>query len=199
MKNDRCRQETSTPSLLTKLTGLGAIAFPLLHTLTDVMEWITAGFTNFQLWLNYAAFLPLPAVIIGLYALQHPAIGSLGLIGALLYGFSFIYFAHTSLYALAMGTRNYAELWNQLGELYQFHGALMIIGGLAFGIATARARVLPRWTSVLFLLGISLNLAVALLPMPEILQTVGSTVRNAGLIAMGSSALTGRLNYAKTS
>lgn len=172
-------------SVLRRLVGWGAIVAPALHSLTDAMEWWQGGFSPLQLWLNYAAFLPLPAVLLGLYAMQRPRIGALGLAGALGYGFAFIYFAHTTLVALASSAPDYASLWHELGPTYTVHGALMIVGGAAFGIATWRARVLPVWSAALFLSGLALNVAVALLPLPELLQTIGSTVRNAGLVAMG--------------
>jgi hypothetical protein len=138
-----------------------------------------------QLWLNYLAFLPLPAVLLGLYAVQRPRISRLGLIGALLYGFAFVYFAHTTLFALASATPTYEELWTRLGSLYTVHGALMVAGGLAFGFASARAGFFPRWTAGLFLLGIAFNLILAFLPVPELFHTLGTGLRNAGLAGMG--------------
>jgi hypothetical protein len=165
----------------------GAIIAPALHTLTDLLEWLDDGFSPVQLWLNYAAFLPLPAILVGLYAVQRPRIAPHGLLGALAYGFSFVYFAHTTLVALENGVPDYATLWAHLGLLYTVHGALMIAGGLAFGWATLRARVFPRWMPLVFLGGLGVNLVVALLPVPEIFQTVGTAVRNLGLIGMGWS------------
>lgn len=85
-----------------RLVAAGAVIAPSLHTFTDGMEWLQGGFSPVQLWLNYLAFVPLPAIILGLYAIQRPRIAHLGLFGALLYGFSFIYFTHTSLLALTL-------------------------------------------------------------------------------------------------
>ncbi|MBK7143118.1 MAG: hypothetical protein IPH75_13675 [bacterium] len=163
----------------------GAMLFPALHTLTDVIEWAQGGFSTSQLWLNYVAFLPLPALIIGLYAVQHPRISLIGLIGALLYGFAFIYFSYSTLSALANNAATYEELWANLSWVYTFHGGLMIAGGLLFGYATMRAGVLPTWATGLFLLGLTINLTVALLPVPDLFQTIGSGIRNAGLVCMG--------------
>lgn len=131
---------------------------PTIHTLTDVSEWVTGGYSTMGLWLNYLAFVPIPALFVGLYSLQRPRIHALGLVGALAYGFAFVYFAHTTLFALATRTRNYHQLWEQMGWLYTFHGGLMIAGGVAFGVATARAGVLPPWTACAFLSGLGLNL-----------------------------------------
>lgn len=58
-----------------------------------------------------------------------------------------------------------------------------------FGIASLRAKVLWQGAVRLFMIGIILNLGVALLPLPDILQILGSSVRNLGLIAMGVSVI----------
>lgn len=168
-----------------RLIGLGAIVAPIAHSATDAMEWLNGGFTPPQLWLNYFAFLPLPAILLGLYAVQRPRITRLGLAGALLYGFAFVYFTHTTLAALAARVPDYDRLWDQLGRTYTVHGVVMLVGGGLFGWATVRARVLPAWSGWLFLTGLTINLLVGLLPLPDLLQTIGTTVRNAGLVAMG--------------
>jgi hypothetical protein len=165
--------------------ALGAILAPALHSATDAMEWLHGGFTSPQLWLNYLAFLPLPAIMLGLYAVQRPRIARLGLVGALLYGFAFVYFTHTTLTAISAHAPDYESLWNQLGATYTLHGVLMLLGGAIFGWATIQARIFPRWTGWLFLGGLTVNLVFGLLPVPDLLQTIGTTVRNAGLVGMG--------------
>lgn len=127
----------------------------------------------------------MPVILVGLYAVQRPRSSYFGLLGGILYGFAFIYFAHTTMYALAASVNTYEQLWAQLGWIYTFHGALMILGGGMFGIDTVRAGVLPSWAARLFLIGIVVNLVVALLPVPDLLQTIGTTIRNVGLIGMG--------------
>jgi hypothetical protein len=87
-----------------RLIALGAILAPALHSVTDVMEWVHGGFFPAQLWLNYLAFLPVPVVMLGLYAAQRPRISRLEMAGALLYGFAFVDFTHTTLLALALHT-----------------------------------------------------------------------------------------------
>jgi hypothetical protein len=171
--------------LATRLTILGAILSPSLHSFTDLLEWLQQGFSPVQLWLNYVAFLPLPAVMLGLYAAQRPAIPSLGLLGAVGYGFAFIYFTHTTLLALGARTPNYQQLWGDLGMIYTIHGVLMLAAGFVFGVASLRARVFPPWTAWCFLAGIGLNLSIGLLPVPEIAQTLGTLLRNIGLVGMG--------------
>jgi hypothetical protein len=168
-----------------RLIAVGAIIAPSLHTVTDVMEWLQGGFAPVQLWLNYLAFVPLPAVVLGLYAVQRPRISRLGLLGALGYGFAFIYFTHTTLLALALGIPTYEALWAHLGRTYTVEGGLMILGGGAFGWATLQAGVFRRWTARIFLAGLTVNLLLALLPAPDLLQTLGTALRNAGLVGMG--------------
>lgn len=171
------------------LIGFTALVAPALHTVTDLMEWHNRGFTEPQLWLNFVAFLPMPVLLVGIYALQEPRPGVAGLIGALLYGAAFAYFLHTTLYALAERVPDYGDLWARLGHTYTLFGGLMVCGGLLFGWSALRDGWLPRPSVLLFLSGIVVNLVLAILPAPEILQTVGSAMRNFGLMAMGYAIL----------
>lgn len=171
--------------------GFGATLAPALHTLTAALEWLQGGFSVPQLWLTYIAFLPVPAIVLGLYAVQCPRISRIGMAGAMLYGFAFVYFAHTALVALDSGVPTYAELVQRSGSVFTAHAILMIAGGLAFGWATLRARSLPAWTAWLFLTGMSLNLMVGLLPLPDVLRTLGIAVGNAGLTGMGWAIVRG--------
>lgn len=84
----------------------------------------------------------------------------------------------------------YALLWARLGHVYTFFGGLMVAGGLLFGASALRVRWLPPVAVWLFLAGIGSNLLLALLPAPDILQTLGSAIRNSGLVAMGCAVLT---------
>src|SRR5262245_37188752 len=95
-------QQTDSPfsDRLALAVGITAIAAPALHSLTDALEWYRGGFSPLQLALNYAAFVPMPWLALGLYAVQSPRPGAMGLVGALLYGAAFAYFGHTTLYAL---------------------------------------------------------------------------------------------------
>jgi hypothetical protein len=162
-----------------------AIIAPGLHIVSDVLEWAGGGFSPLQLLINYLGFLPMPFLMIGLYAVQRPRIGWIGLLGSVLYAVAFIYFTHTTLYAIKESIPDYEALWSRLGIVYTFHGGLMVVGGLLFGFTALQAKVLWRGAVVLFLIGIALNLVLGLLPLPEIVQIVGSTVRNIGLMAIG--------------
>jgi hypothetical protein len=179
----------SKPFTLSTVVGVAAIVAPILHSVTDAMEWYQHGFSRPQLWLNYVAFLPMPWLLLGIYAVREEKLGSSGLVGALLYGIAFTYFAHTTLYALAAHAPTYEALWQQLGLAYTVHGALMVVGGLLFSVAALRAGDLPRYAVGLFGTGLLVNLVLALVPAPDILQTVGTAIRNAGLAGMGCSIL----------
>ncbi|MGE0190488.1 MAG: hypothetical protein AB7T63_00465 [Planctomycetota bacterium] len=174
---------------LRRLVGWAAIIAPGLHSLTDVIEWVQGGFSPLQLALNYVAFLALTVLLLGLHAVQSGRAGWMSLLGALGYGFSFVYFAHTTLMALESGVPTYEDLWRHLGNAYTWQGALMVLGGVAFGIASLRARVLSRSGCALFLAGLVVNLIVALLPQPALVQTIGTLIRNGGLIVMGCDVL----------
>jgi hypothetical protein len=174
---------------LYRAVAITAIIAPTLHLVSDGLEWVSGGFSRIQLLINYAGFLPMPFLMLGLYAYQRPRIGWVGLIGSVLYGVAFIYFAHTTLIALEESILDYEILWRKLGWVYPFHGGIMVVGGAMFGIDSLRAKVLWQGAISLFMAGIMLNLGVALLPLPAILQIFGSAVRNLGLIAMGVSVL----------
>lgn len=177
---------------LRRLIGLAALLGPGLHLLSDVMEWVGGGFSPTQLWVNYLAFLLIPFLMVGLYAVQRPHAGRAVLWGGLLYGSAFVYFAFTALYAVRHRVANYSALWQELGVTYTAHGGLMVVGGILFAVGTWRAAVLPRPAVLAFVVGVSLNLLFGLLPVPDIWQTVGSTLRNLGLMGMGTTLLIGR-------
>jgi hypothetical protein len=176
------------------LVGLTALIAPFLHSLSDFIELYQGGFSTAQLWLNYVAFLPMPWLLLGIYVVhEEPGPGWTALAGALLYGVAFTYFSHTTLLALEQHVTTYEALWGLLGSTYTVHGALMVCGGLMFAISALRAGWLPKVSLLLFLFGLSLNFVLALLPVTDIFQTAGSTLRNIGLIAMGCAVLSGDL------
>lgn len=174
---------------LRRIIAVTAIIAPLLHLISDILEWQIGGFSQTQLLVNYAGFLPMPFLFIGLYAVQRPKIGWIGLAGAIIYSIAFIYFAHTTLYALEESVMNYELLWNRLGAIYTFHGGLMIFGGLLFGFSSLKAGILWRTGMILFILGLLLNLVITFLPLPDIVQIAGSILRNLGLIGIGFGLL----------
>ena len=61
----------------------------------------------------------------------------------------------------------------------------MVVGGLMFGFSAFKAGVLWRKGVILFIFGLLLNLSITFLPLPDIFQTIGSSIRNLGLIGIG--------------
>lgn len=189
MKSEPAPIAHGSRTALHVVVGVAAIVAPAIHSLSDALEWYRGGFSAAQLWLTYIAFLPMPWLLLGVYVVHQPRPGLPGLIGALLYGVAFTYFAHTALYALTEHIPTYEILWQRLGNTYTVHGAIMVTGGLLFAWSALRAGWLPRPSVWLFTAGIMVNLVVALLPAPDILQTAGTVLRNLGLISMGYAIL----------
>lgn len=180
------------------ITALTAITALTLHLTSDVLEWSSGGFSRVQLLINYAGFLPMPFLMIGLFAIQRPKVGWIGLTGAILYGIAFIYFIHTTLLALEESFPNYEMLWQKLGAVYTFHGGLMVVGGLLFGFSALKTGVLWQKGIILFIFGLLLNLSITFLPLPDIFQTIGSSIRNLGLIGIGFGLLKTYIFYDKS-
>ncbi len=179
----------SNSRALAFVVGVVAIVAPILHSSTDVMEWSQGGFSDVQLWLNYVAFAPMPWLLLGLYVVHENDMGWPGLLGALLHGVAFTYFSYTTLLALGERVPTYEQLWERLGIAYTVHGGFMVVGGLLFAVAARRARELPTAAVALFAAGLTVNLVLAMVPAPDILQTLGTAIRNAGLVGMGYAVL----------
>lgn len=135
---------------------------------------VERGGADAQLWL-----------LLGVGTLQRPVMRPSGLLGAILYGVAFTYFAFSALHVCVLQEPNYEALWQQLGMVYTGHGTLMVIGGLLFGSAAWRERQLPKTAVALLAAGLCINALLSLLPTPDILQILGSAVRNAGLVMIG--------------
>ncbi len=172
--------------------GTAAIVAPALHSITDVMEWWSGGFTDTQLWLNVLAFLAMPVLLLGIYAVFDPRPPRISLAGAILYGVSFAYFLFTTLYAISRDIPDYATLWSRLGTPYTVAGGLMVLGGVLFAVGALSSSTLPVVPIWFFLIGIVVNLGLAMLPGPEILQTLGSGLRNVGLMLIGYAIVSER-------
>jgi hypothetical protein len=173
------------------LIGISAIVVHSLHILTDILE-VVNDFTFYQLVLTYIAFLFIPFVIIGLYAVYWKKLGLLGLIGSICYGISFIYFASTAIYAinsLKNGINNYEIIYNELGIVYVLHGAIMVIGGILFSVSVIKTKVVPIFTGIVLIIGLLINALFSILPINPNYQIIGSIVRNIGFIGIGISII----------
>ncbi len=172
---------------LSMLIGLAAVVFSALYFISDVIELAQGGFSTAQLALTYAAEAAIPLFVIGLYAVQRPWIGLLGLIGAVAYAYSFIFFTSTVVLALVDGTKDWDALNAQLGWWVTIHGVVMVIAGLAFGLAVIRAGVFPRWSGVALMAGVVLVAVSSALP--ALAQVASAGVRDLAFAVMGSSLL----------
>jgi hypothetical protein len=183
------RRETQID--LPLLVGLATVGFTALYFISDLIEVAQGGFSTFRLSLTYAGEAAIPLFVIGLYAVQCPRIGRLGFFGAVAYAYSYVFFTSTVVYALIAGTPNYKALVKIFGAWMTVHGLIMLVGGLAFGLAVIRVGVLPRWTGVCLMAGVVLVVAAS--GLPDIARTVAAAVPDAAFIGMGFALLSGRL------
>jgi hypothetical protein len=190
MSTARTRQHSARTGL-PLLVGLAAIIFSAVYLISDLIEVAQGGFSVFRLSLTYAGEAAIPLFVIGLYAVQRPGIGRLGFLGAVTYAYSYVFFTGTVVYALIAGTPNYTVLTKDFGAWMTVHGLIMLAGGLAFGLAVARAGVLPRWTGVCLMAGVVLVVAAS--GLPNLARAAAGAVPDVAFIGMGIALLTGRL------
>jgi hypothetical protein len=167
--------------------GLTAVAFSVLYFVSDLVELVNGGFTLPQLVLTYVSEAAIPVFVLGLYAVQRPHIGRLGLLGAVGYACAYVFFTGTVLLAIVNRPPNWDALVGDLGPWVTLHGVLMVVAGTAFGVAVIRAGVLPRWTGVTLIAGVVLVAVSSVLP--GLAQAVSAGVRDLGFAGMGLALL----------
>ncbi len=172
---------------MTQLLGFAALAFSALYLLSDVIEAIQGGFSGGQLWLTLIAEAAIPALVIGLYFVQRPAIGRIGALSAFAYAYSFVFFTGTVVYALVNGIPDYSALSEDLGLWMTIHGAAMLLAGLGYGYAVIAAGILPRWTGIVLMVGVVL--VVSSQALPAGIQTVAAGTRDLAFAGMGAALL----------
>lgn len=171
------------------LLGIGAILFSALYFISDIIELSQGGFSTFQLALTYVAEAAVPFLVLGLYAAQRPQIGRLGFAAAVTYAYTFVFFTGTVLYALINHTSDWEMLQKEFGAWMTIHSALMVVAGVAFGVAVVRAKVLPRWTGTALIAGMVLMAVTT--GLPEVVRTLSAGVRDLAFATMGASLLRG--------
>jgi hypothetical protein len=182
---------TDRPAARTPLAhaiGVAAVVFSGLYFVSDVLELLHDGFSTPQLVLTYIAEAAIPLFVLGLYAVQRPHIGTLGLFGAVGYAYAYVFFTGTVLLALVSRSPDWDALVGDLEPWVTVHGLLMVLAGSAFGVAVVRAGVLPRWTGVLLLIGLILVALAS--PLPGAAETLCAGVRDLAFAGMGLSLLT---------
>ena len=89
--------------------------------------------------------------------------------------------------ALVDRTNSWDDLARQFGPWMLLHGAVMVVGGIAFGVAVVRAGVFASWTGWMLLVGV---LLVALADgQPGVAQLAAAGIRDTAFIGMGLAAL----------
>src|SRR5829696_4048058 len=140
--------------------ALGFMASGLLWVAAGVFDSFVAvsGFGTglASLMLPMVALLLLILGMVGLHAIQRPSYGIIGLVGFLavvLGGLAQIF----GVVVFVVGSSS-ALLWlvSPVGP------AVMVIGWVLYGAATLRARVLPRWCGVLFIVSLPVALILEL-------------------------------------
>lgn len=180
-----------TTSTLIRSTGLAAIAAGLIFAAIQPIhppDFLASVTTS-----AWATIMPLKTLMCllfllgftGLYARQANEAGWLGLIGFLMSALSwslqmaFIFTEAFILPPLAAVAPQFVEAFLTLANgttaeisigalpaIYNVVGLLYIVGGLVFGIATLRARVLPRWPAMLLVAAAVITPAASLLSHP---------------------------------
>jgi hypothetical protein len=143
------------------LVGIAARVFPLVYFGSELMEVAQGNFSTARLPLAYIGEAGISLTVIGLYVVQRPRIGLLGPYGALAYAYSFMFFASTVVYALAAESKNWTAVTNLFGGRLTLHGAIRVIGGIAFGLAVIKTAVLPCWSGACITIGVVLVTAAA--------------------------------------
>ena len=190
-----------TASTLMRLAGLSAIlagvcflVIGLFHPVNIPSSVTTDAWVIVHYFATALGFFGLFGMA-GLYARQVEKAGWLGLAGFILFtawmtlvsGFSFLEaFIHPILATespvllkglLGMFSSVPSEInLGVLPDLWNISGFMYILGPLLFGIATFRARVLPRWAGALLVLGAVLIPVGAMVPpewQPKIMIPVG--------------------------
>jgi hypothetical protein len=201
---------TITPTTLSRASGLAAIAAGVLftgiqlgHPHLDVTTITTTELAIRNSLKVLFAALALVGVT-GMYLRQVREIGVLGLVGYLLYATCYLLIGGTAYVAafilpsvagtdpayvsdvLAAASNGHAV--GDIGRLQtviSLQGFAYIVGGLLFGIALYRARVLARWAAVL--LAVSGVVSVTLSLLPDAFYRLLAYPNAAALIALGYS------------
>jgi hypothetical protein len=176
------------------VVGCAVVVFTTVYLISDVIEAAQGNFTTVRLSLTYVGEAAIPFFTFGLYAVQRRGIGRLGLFGATAFAYSYVFFTGTVLYALVAKTPNYHELTRVFGAWMTVHGLIMVIGGLAFGLAVVRARELPRWTGACLMVGVVLVATAS--GLPTLMRTLAETIPATAFMGMGFSLLSRRSKLA---
>lgn len=144
-----------------------ALAGCATMVLSEIVERLSGGFTPTSYAVTIAGFLGLGWAALVAHRGQRPPDGALGLVGAVLFAAGCLLESLGDV--VGFGAPTEEALQARTGLLIPIGGVLLVLGGLALGVAIVRARRYPRWTGVvvaatpLFLPATSLGLPVPVL------------------------------------
>lgn len=188
----RVQDTRGTPTRpFTAAVAVVAVVVPLLYLASDVLEAMQGGHGDLSLLLTYLGEAPTVFVVLGVYAVQRPWITTAGLAGAVLYGYAFIFWAGFTLHGILTRAPDLPALAAEVGSAYWLHAVAQTVGGLLFGWATWRAKVLPRWTAALLMLAMVGHVLLSAVGGSESYRWLPSTLQNVALLAMGVAAWRG--------
>ncbi|MEO3936886.1 hypothetical protein V3N99_09025 [Dermatophilaceae bacterium Soc4.6] len=182
---------TITPATLTRAAGLAAVAAGAIFIGVQLAHpELTVAGVNTTEWVVRSSLKVLMAAlaligITGMYLHQMKRMGVLGLVGYLVFATNYLLIFGTSfvaasvlpsidatspsyvkdVLAAASGGHASGDI-GLLGTALLLDGALYIGGGLLFGIALYRARVLTRWAAALLAVGGLAAAGLSLMPDP---------------------------------
>src|SRR3954447_17528355 len=201
---------TITPASLTRSAGLPAVAAGTIFIAVQLNhpQLTVAGVQPAEWAIRSSLKILMGALalvgITGMYLYQVRKTGVLGLVGFVLFAANYLVIVSTSFLAAivlpAIADTSPSYVTNVLvaasgdhpsgdiGSLYAvllLGGFLYLAGGLLFGVALYRARVLPRWAAALLAVGGLASAGLALLPHPSFRAAAGP--QGIAMIALGYS------------
>lgn len=170
-----------------RLTGALAVLFPLLHLASDVLAVVQGDFSLTRLGLTYAGEAGIALLVVGLVVLVHDWIPVWAVVGGLAYAYAFVFFTGTVLWVIVARTPRWEDVQADFGWWLTVHGAVMVVGGVAFGAGIVRSGALPPWTGWALVVGVLLVAATAGLGNLE--RAAASAVPDVALVGMGVACL----------
>ncbi len=176
---------------------LGILPSVLLPAGQPVLEWVRDDQWAGLSVLAFVLALLMPLALTGLYASEVEEAGRLGLVGFVLsviglllfVAFQFdLAFVWPVLASQAPGLIDYSGPMfgdRMFSVIHSLLGPVHMLGFVVFGVATFRGRVFPRWSAVLFTVGMVLSAGI-LFP-PLILRAIGAMPAAVALVWMGTT------------
>lgn len=199
-----------TTTRLTRAAGLAAVAAGTLFIAVQVkhpeltLDFVTTTEYKVRQGMKIVMAVLALAGIAGMYLSQVRRIGVLGLVGYLLFSLGYLMMLCIEMIALVVvptiagtspdyvsGVVAVATNSGSTADLGLFRSLNMLVaagyllGGLVFGIALFRARVLARWAAALLAVAAVLTMTIPLLPMVN--QRLFAVVNGVAMVGLGWS------------